>query len=96
MFEDDPETERVVLIGEIGGLMEIAAARFIGTRMTKPVVAYIAGKTAPYSAVMGHAGAVIDDEQTAAGAKIQALRDAGVRIADSPQEIPHLLRWDMA
>jgi succinyl-CoA synthetase alpha subunit len=94
LFEDDPETERVVLIGEIGGLMEIAAARFIGTRMTKPVVAYVAGKTAPYGVVMGHAGAIIDDEQTAADAKTQALRDAGVRLADNPQEIASLLRWD--
>ncbi|MBE2270328.1 MAG: succinate--CoA ligase subunit alpha [Anaerolinea sp.] len=93
MFEEDAETERIVLIGEIGGHGEIDAAAYIKARMTKPVYGYIAGKTAPFGVLMGHAGAMVQDEKSAAAAKISALKAAGVRIADNPQEIPDLLRY---
>lgn len=93
MFEDDPETEKVVLIGEIGGRGETDAAEFIKARMTKPIYGYIAGKTAPYGMHMGHAGAIIQDDKSAAAAKINALRAAGVRVADNPQELPDLMRY---
>lgn len=93
MFEEDPATEKVVLIGEIGGRSEIDAAEFIKSRMTKPVFGYIAGKTAPHGILMGHAGAVIQDEKSAANAKIAALKAAGVRIADNPQELPELMHY---
>lgn len=91
MFENDPDTTRVVLIGEIGGSGEIEAAQFIHTQMTKPVIALIAGSSAPGGKRMGHAGAIADQPEDSAQAKIKALRDAGVIIAQSPEEIPNLL-----
>lgn len=90
-FEDDPETEKVVLIGEIGGHAEIEAADFIRTQMTKPVVAYIVGRTAPPQAKMGHAGAIIDIEKTDAESKIDYLRLAGALIANRISDIPQLI-----
>jgi succinyl-CoA synthetase alpha subunit len=93
MFEEDAETEKVVLIGEIGGHGETDAAAFIKARMTKPVFGYIAGKTAPHGVLMGHAGAIIHDEKSTADAKIAALKAAGVRIADNPQELPELMKY---
>lgn len=92
MFEDDPETEKVVLMGEIGGRAEIDAADFIKAKMTKPVVAFIAGRSAPPNTRMGHAGAIVEGGAGGAEEKIDALRGAGVRIADNPEEIPGLLR----
>lgn len=92
MFEDDPVTEKVVLIGEIGGRAEIDAAEFIKTRMTKPVAGFIAGRSAPPGTTMGHAGAIAEGGDTTADAKMEALRTAGVRIADNPEEIPGLLK----
>jgi len=92
MFEDDPETEKVVLIGEIGGRAEIDAADFIQAHMTKPVAAFIAGKSAPPGTRMGHAGAIIEGGEGTASEKIAALNAAGVRVADNPEQIPDLLR----
>ncbi len=92
LFQADPETEAVVLIGEIGGDEEERAAAYIARSMTKPVTAFIAGRTAPPGRRMGHAGAIISGGAGTAESKRQALRDAGVRVADSPLQIPALLR----
>lgn len=92
MFEDDPETEKVVLIGEIGGRAEIDAADFIQAHMTKPVAAFIAGKSAPPGTRMGHAGAIIEGGEGTANEKITALIAAGVKVADNPEQIPELLK----
>ncbi len=92
MFEDDPETEKVVLIGEIGGRAEIDAADFIQAHMTKPVAAFIAGKSAPAGTRMGHAGAIIEGGEGTANEKIAALTAAGVKVADNPEQIPELLK----
>ena len=91
MFESDPETDRVILIGEIGGNEEELAAEFISKRMTKKVVAYIAGLTAPPDKRMGHAGAIIEKGSGTAGEKIMSLQGAGVKVARYPEEIPDLL-----
>jgi succinyl-CoA synthetase alpha subunit len=91
MFEEDPQTERVVLIGEIGGTDEEKAANFIATYMTKPVVAFIAGQTAPPGKRMGHAGAIVEGGTGTAADKVAALKAAGVKVADYPEQIPDLL-----
>ena len=91
LFEADPFTERVILIGEIGGNEEELAADFISREMTKPVLAFIAGQSAPAGKRLGHAGAIIDGDTGLAGVKIESLRAAGVRIASYPEEIPFLL-----
>jgi succinyl-CoA synthetase alpha subunit len=91
MFQADPVTERVILIGEIGGSDEEKAAEFIRTRMTKPVVSFIAGQTAPPGKRMGHAGAIIEGGAGTAADKIRALEAANVRVAKHPEEIPSLL-----
>lgn len=91
MFEHDPNTEQIVLIGEIGGNAEIDAADYIRRHMTKPVVAFIAGKSAPPDTRMGHAGAIIEGSHGTATEKINALLSAGVRVADNPENIPGLL-----
>lgn len=87
LFEIDPETEAVVMIGEIGGSAEEEAARFIQDRMTKPVVAFIAGRTAPPGRRMGHAGAIIAGGKGTAEEKFAALRSAGATIVDNPAHI---------
>jgi succinyl-CoA synthetase alpha subunit len=92
LFESDPETQAVVLIGEIGGSAEEEAAEYIARRFTKPVVAYIAGRTAPPGKRMGHAGAVISGTEGTAQSKIEALRAAGVAVADLPSDVPGLLQ----
>jgi succinyl-CoA synthetase alpha subunit len=92
MFEDDPHTEKVVLIGEIGGTDEEKAAQFIMQHMTKPVVAFIAGQTAPPGKRMGHAGAIIEGGAGTAADKVKALEAAGVKVAKHPEEIPSLLK----
>lgn len=92
MFENDPQTEKVVLIGEIGGTDEEKAAQFIAKRMSKPVVAFIAGQTAPPGKRMGHAGAIIEGGSGTAADKIRALEAAGVKVARHPEEIPDLLK----
>ena len=91
MFEDDPQTEKVVLIGEIGGTDEEKAAHFIATTMTKPVVAFIAGQTAPPGKRMGHAGAIVEGGSGTAADKIAALQAAGVKVAEHPEQIADLL-----
>ncbi|MDQ1238933.1 MAG: succinyl-CoA synthetase alpha subunit, partial [Thermodesulfobacteriota bacterium] len=87
LFKDDPETEAVVLIGEIGGSAEEQAAEFIRTEFNKPVVAYIAGRLAPPGKRMGHAGAIISGASGTAGGKISALRDAGVHIVENITQV---------
>ena len=91
-FEADPDTKAVVLSGEIGGNDEEMAAEFIKNHMTKPVVAFIAGKTAPPGKQMGHAGAIVSGSAGSAKSKIEAFTAAGVPVADLPNEIPGLLR----
>jgi succinyl-CoA synthetase alpha subunit len=92
MFEADPFTEQVVLIGEIGGTDEEKAAEFIADHMTKPVVAFIAGQTAPPGKRMGHAGAIVEGGSGLAADKVLALEKAGVRVASQPAQIPELLK----
>jgi len=91
-FEKDPETIAVVIIGEIGGDAEEQAAQYIAEKMTKPVVAFIAGQTAPPGKRMGHAGAIISSGSGTAAEKILAFNKAGVPVAKEPNEIPELLR----
>ncbi len=91
MFEDDPDTDQVVLIGEIGGSDEERAAQFVTDKMTKPVTAFIAGRTAPPGKRMGHAGAIIEGGSGTAAAKIAAFEAVGVCVANHPAEIPDLV-----
>ncbi|MBE0680284.1 MAG: succinate--CoA ligase subunit alpha [Anaerolineales bacterium] len=92
MFEHDPKTEKVILIGEIGGNEEERAADYIAAKMTKPVAAFIAGQTAPPGKRMGHAGAIIEGGAGTAADKVRALEAAGVKVAKHPEEIPTLLQ----
>jgi succinyl-CoA synthetase alpha subunit len=87
LFEADPETEGVVMVGEIGGTDEEAAAEFIKSDVTKPVVAYIAGITAPPGKRMGHAGAIVSGGKGTAKDKYRALDNAGVMTVQSPAEL---------
>lgn len=92
MFEADPHTDQIVMIGEIGGSDEEQAADYISRYVTKPVVSFIAGQTAPTGKRMGHAGAIIEGSAGTAEEKVKALQSAGVQIARHPEEIPELLR----
>lgn len=96
LFEEDRGTQAVVLIGEIGGGEEEAAAAFIARGMKKPVIAFIAGRYSPANKKMGHAGAIISDGLGTYEAKIEALKGAGVRIAQRPFEIPALVKEALA
>lgn len=87
LFMDDPETEGIIIIGEIGGSMETEAAEWIRDYGTKPVSAFIAGKTAPKGRRMGHAGAIIGGKADTAEAKIEAMRECGIHISESPAQI---------
>jgi succinyl-CoA synthetase alpha subunit len=91
LFEADPSTDQVVMIGEIGGNDEEKAAEYISRKMTKRVVSFIAGQTAPPGKRMGHAGAIIEGGTGTAKEKVSALQAAGVRVANHPEEIPDLL-----
>lgn len=92
LFEEDPQTDQIVMIGEIGGSDEERAAEYISERMTKPVVGFIAGKTAPPGKRMGHAGAIVEGGAGTAAEKVAALNRAGVKVADHPEQIPELLK----
>ena len=92
LFADDDQTEAVVLIGEIGGNDGEHAADFIKHNFSKPVVAFIAGRTAPANKRMGHAGAIISGGSGTAAGKVEALTEVGVRVADSPTQVPEILR----
>ena len=87
MFEADPETKAVMMIGEIGGPQEAEAAEFIKSEMSKPVVAYVAGMTAPKGRRMGHAGAIVSGKGESAAEKVEILQAAGVTIAPNPSEL---------
>jgi succinyl-CoA synthetase alpha subunit len=91
-FQDDPETEAIVMIGEIGGDAEERAADFVKANVTKPVVGYVAGFTAPEGKTMGHAGAIVSGSAGTAQAKKEALEAAGVRVGKTPSETAQLMR----
>jgi succinyl-CoA synthetase alpha subunit len=86
-FQEDPQTEAVILIGEIGGTAEEEAAAFVKSRMTKPVVGFVAGQTAPKGKRMGHAGAIISGGKGTAAEKIEAFRAAGVSVSEAPSDL---------
>jgi succinyl-CoA synthetase alpha subunit len=91
-FEDDPETDAIVMIGEIGGDAEERAAEYIAAHISKPVVGYVAGFTAPEGKTMGHAGAIVSGSSGTARAKQDALEAAGVRVGQTPSETARLMR----
>jgi len=91
LFMDDDETDGIIMIGEIGGQLEADAARWIKENGTKPVVGFIAGKTAPSGRTMGHAGAIVGGKDDTADAKIQILRECGISVAESPANIGSLM-----
>lgn len=95
MFEKDPATEAILLIGEIGGTAEIEAAEYIKANISKPCAAFIAGQTAPPGKRMGHAGAIISGGKGTAAEKIEALRAAGVEVADSPADMGSAMKRAM-
>ena len=90
MFQEDPQTELIVMCGEIGGDAEEQAAEFIAANVTKPMVAYIAGFTAPPGKTMGHAGAIVSGSQGTAVAKAEALESRGVRVGRTPTQVAEL------
>ncbi|MFQ5833026.1 MAG: succinate--CoA ligase subunit alpha [Candidatus Thorarchaeota archaeon] len=92
IFNDDPDTDALVLIGEIGGDAEERAAEYIQSHVEKPAVAFIAGRTAPPGKRMGHAGAIISGSTGTAAAKIKAFKDAGVPVAEKPSDVARLLK----
>ena len=92
MFEDDDYTDAIVLVGEIGGTAEEEAAEYISAHVSKPVYAYIAGRTAPSGKRMGHAGAIISGGRGTAESKIHAFEEANVRVAKFPHEIARLIQ----
>ncbi len=96
MFEADPATEAILMIGEIGGTAEEEAAAYVQQHVTKPVAAFIAGRTAPPGKRMGHAGAIISGGKGTAGEKIAALREAGIEVADSPADMGEAMKRAMA
>ena len=91
-FEADPETEAIVMIGEIGGDAEERAAEYIKANVTKPVVGYIAGFTAPEGKTMGHAGAIVSGSSGTAAAKAEALEAVGVRVGRTPSQTAQIAR----
>ncbi len=96
LFENDPETEAILMIGEIGGEAEEEAAAWIKENGSKPVAAFIAGQTAPPGRRMGHAGAIISGGKGTAAGKIEALKKAGVTIAETPSEMGDAMKKAMA
>ena len=92
LFMNDPDTDGIIMIGEIGGQLEADAAKWIQENGTKPVVGFIAGQTAPAGRTMGHAGAIVGGKDDTAAAKMAILRECGVKVADSPADIGILMR----
>lgn len=92
LFQEDPETEAIVIVGEIGGTDEERAAEFIRGHVTKPVVSFIAGRSAPAGKKMGHAGAIISEGRGTFESKIKALNEANVLVAEIPAQVPELVR----
>jgi succinyl-CoA synthetase alpha subunit len=92
LFEDDPKTDKIVMIGEIGGSDEEKAAEYISKHITKPVFGFIAGKTAPPGKRMGHAGAIVEGGEGTAEEKVKALEAASVRVAAHPEEIAQMIK----
>jgi succinyl-CoA synthetase alpha subunit len=95
-YEADPQTESIMMIGEIGGSAEEEAAAFVKRHVTKPVAAFIAGRTAPPGKRMGHAGAIISGGKGTATEKVAALRDAGIEVADSPADMGQAMQRAIA
>ena len=95
LFMNDPETDGIIMIGEIGGQLEGDAARWIKNNGTKPVVGFIAGKTAPTGRTMGHAGAIVGGKDDTAEAKMEILRECGITVAESPADIGKLMAEKM-
>jgi succinyl-CoA synthetase alpha subunit len=91
LFQDDPETEAIVMLGEIGGTDEEQAAAFAGAHVTKPIVGFIAGQTAPPGKRMGHAGAIISGGTGTAAEKVRAMEAAGIRVASTPEGVAELV-----
>jgi succinyl-CoA synthetase alpha subunit len=91
LFENDPATEKIVMLGEIGGNAEILAAEYVKEHITKPVVGFIAGQTAPPGKRMGHAGAIISGGEGTAAEKIAAFKKYGIKVADSPAQIADII-----
>lgn len=92
LFESDPQTKAIVMVGEIGGTAEEETAEIIKNSVSKPVVGFIAGRYAPPGKRMGHAGAIITGSKGTAESKIKALNEAGIRVASTPNEIPEILK----
>jgi succinyl-CoA synthetase alpha subunit len=92
LFEADPETDGVILIGEIGGAMEIEAAQYVKSHMRKPVVGFIAGQTAPPGRRMGHAGAIVSGADESAAAKMRTMRACGIHVVESPADLGTTMR----
>lgn len=92
LFQEDDKTEAVALVGEVGGAQEEIAAQFIKDKMSKPVVAYIAGRSVPPGKRMGHAGAIVERGRGSAESKMRALEEANVKVAQMPEEIPQLMK----
>jgi succinyl-CoA synthetase alpha subunit len=96
LFQNDPETDAIVMIGEIGGSMEIEAAQYAKENVTKPIVGFIAGQTAPPGRRMGHAGAIVSGADESAAAKMQVMRECGIHVVESPAEIGETMKKALA